>query len=256
MLKKVLVMFGMVAAFVGNAGAVGTDGDGCYLIGTADELKEFAGIVNGSSNAFTGCAKLTADIQYQRSNGSILNADRDKLLKPGEQPYYVWTPLQNFSGTFDGQGHTIYGLYASSNREPVGFIANADGATIQNLHITDSYFAAKSEGCTGNGNNITCKNVAAGFVALVSGSLTFEKCGFSGVVDGESRFIGGLVGATVKDVKIFINNSYNEGFVKNGAGLVGTFLMKTDINVENSYNTGVTASGSPLIGATAGKVVI
>lgn len=96
MLKKVLVLFGMVAAFVGNAGAALTPVDGCYFIGTADE---FAVLVNGVEGnkgyairpISNPCAKLTADIQYQRSNGSILNADRTGLRDTdGNVPSHEW----------------------------------------------------------------------------------------------------------------------------------------------------------------------
>lgn len=146
----------MVAAFVGNAGAEAvtpkqeTTGDKCYLIGTADELEGFA--KNVAATGFTGCAKLTADIHYL-GNAQLLNNDRTGLQKDENGSIIPcdgsdacggvnlqWTPLKNFAGTFDGQGHTIYGLYAVS-ASSVGFVSRASGtSTIENLHIADSYF--------------------------------------------------------------------------------------------------------------------
>lgn len=246
MLKKFLVMFGMVAAFVGNAGAEAvtpkqeTTGDKCYLIGTADELEGFA--KNVAATGFTGCAKLTADIHYL-GNARLLNAEGDGLAcgnNCGSDKQ--WTPLKNFAGTFDGQDHTIYGLYAMGN-DGVGFISNTTGTvTIKNLYIKDSYFFTNAQSpCNGkNGAQARCPYGAGGFVAYAeqNTNLTLEKCGFSGVVNGATTGgNGGLVGSVGGgDTGNFtFRHSYCDGSVY-GAGLIGTFVMKTNIKVENCYN--------------------
>lgn len=266
----------MVAAFVGNAGAAKTTDpgaggdpsqepgncgdlnteDGYYLIGNADELKAFACLVNGSSNAFTGKAKLTADIHYL-GNAQLLNDAGDGLACGtncgSEKP---WTPLQNFAGTFDGQDHTIYGLYAMGNNG-VGFIRNTSGATaaVKNLHIADSYFYANtSTGCSGNGNgNKKCLMVAGGFVAYTddNSTLNLERCGFSGAISGGHDQNGGLVGAIGRTATLNLTNSYNEGYV-NGSGLIGTAVQQGIVNVNNCYSTGTYASTAyPLMGEPA-----
>ncbi len=246
MLKKVLVMFGMVAAFVGNAGAEAvtpqqeSTGDKCYLIGTADELEGFA--KNVAATGFTGCAKLTADIHYL-GNAQLLNDAGDGLAcgnNCGSEK--SWTPLRNFAGTFDGQDHTIYGLYAMGN-DGVGFISNTTGTvTIKNLYIKDSYFFTNAQSpCNGkNGAQARCPYGAGGFVAYAeqNTNLTLEKCGFSGVVNGATTGgNGGLVGSVGGgDTGNFtFRHSYCDGSVY-GAGLIGTFVMKTNIKVENCYN--------------------
>ncbi len=261
MLKKFLVMFGMVAAFVGNVGAEAvtpkqeTTGDKCYLIGTADELEGFAGIVNGSATAFKGCAKLTADIHYL-GNAQLLNDAGDGLAcgnNCGSDK--SWTPLKNFAGTFDGQDHTIYGLYAAESSP--AFIRNTkDSATVKNLKIADTYFySTDGNPCSGNGNNAECVGVAGGFVGYVekSARLLMESCGFSGAVSGveaTNKRNGGLIGTLGGSSKLYLKNSYNEGFV-NGGGLIGATVMKADLDANNCYNIGTTVF--PLLGQKYGN---
>lgn len=193
----------------------------------------------------------------QRSNGSILNAERKGLLKSGEQPTYVWTPLQNFSGTFYGQGHTIYGLYASST-DAVGFIRNVSGkATIQDLVIADSYFKEETkEGCSGKNGNVNCENNGGGIVGYTNDRATLNliKCGFAGVVDGSGVQNGGLLGGAGKGTILNFTDSYNEGYI-HGSGLIGSCAMSANFNVDNCYNTGLyfseDATTAPLIGKPA-----
>lgn len=115
-----------------------TDENGCYQIGSAEELYGFAELVNNGNSDIN--AKLTADIVV---NENVLDANGD--VNAGD--FTQWTPIGGFdtpySGTFDGQGHTISGLYVSSSEGHVGFIGCVTGsAVIKNLGIVDSYFSS------------------------------------------------------------------------------------------------------------------
>ena len=60
-----------------------------------------------------------------------------------------WLPIGTagtpFTGTFDGDGHSIIGLYINrSNSDYVGFFGDADGATIQNLSIENGNVKGKT----------------------------------------------------------------------------------------------------------------
>lgn len=71
--------------------------DGIYQIGTGAELAWFANAVNNKTSGTVFAAVLTADIDLG---------------------YHEWTPIGNtaagsFPGTFDGNGHTVKGLYIS-----------------------------------------------------------------------------------------------------------------------------------------------
>ena len=154
------------------------DGDGNYLIGNAAELYGFAELVN-NGNA-TANAKLTADIVV---NENVLDANGE--ANTGD--FVQWTPIGNvfYSGTFDGQGHTISGLYVSGNSYSVGLIGKVSGsATIKNLGIVDSYF-----------------NSSGNFLGSIVGdvdrqsSVTLANVYSTSTVKGVN-FIGGLVGGS------------------------------------------------------------
>ena len=96
------------------------DGD-FYLISTANELRLFAAIVNGTDGMTrntAACGKLTADI--------LLNDTEDwESWNETTAPTNNWTPIGNssqpFTGTFDGQGHTVSGIFVNSGNNCQGF---------------------------------------------------------------------------------------------------------------------------------------
>lgn len=93
-----------------------------YLISTAEELYWFAGLVNGDASVcINGISKnrnawavLVDDITV---NSGVLKADG--TLADGASSFAQWTPIGNSSnryiGNFDGQGHTISGLYFNNS---------------------------------------------------------------------------------------------------------------------------------------------
>ena len=98
-----------------------------YQIGTAAQLYWFAGLVNGTltdgtSQKTNANAVLTANIRVNTDLLASLN--EDGTVKDGKT-VETWTPIGNlnlkYAGTFDGQGHTISGLYfKDSNTSYVG----------------------------------------------------------------------------------------------------------------------------------------
>ena len=96
------------------------------LISNAEELKAFHDIVNGENGRtqkLDACATLTADIVL--NDGTF---DEDGNYTPGPSsitPPTEWTPMgvtysAAYTGTFDGAGHTIQGLYCNSNSRAPG----------------------------------------------------------------------------------------------------------------------------------------
>ena len=216
------------------------DGDGNYLIGTAAELYGFAQLVN-NGNA-TANAKLTADIVV---NENVLAANGDANTGDFEQ----WTPIGNdryndkvYSGTFDGQGHTISGLYVSGSGWNVGLIGTAGGsAVVKNLGVVDSYF--------GSSNN----HIGSIVGGLSDGlSVTLANVYSTSTVAGDN-YVGGLVGGDGFG-SVTIINSYFAG--KTSAGwsygthhddlVSGDFNMPTSgtLNVVNSFVLGTSQYGT------------
>ena len=170
--------------------------DGYYSIGNAAELYGFAEIVNGGNAAAN--AKLTSDITV---NESVLDANGE--ANTGD--FVQWTPIGNYgnsttySGTFDGQGHTISGLYVSGSGWYVGFIGKVSGsATVKNLGILDSYFSSSN-------------NHLGSIVGGVSdnSSVTLANVYSTSTVMGDN-YIGGLVGGSA-DGSVTLINAYFAG---------------------------------------------
>ena len=112
----------------GEGGELEQAQDGTYLIYTAENLKEFADIVNG-----TDSISADSDADAKLMNNIDLNGSE-------ENP---WTPIGNsinqYIGTFDGNGHTISGLYIDSNADGQGLFGYVSGSgTVQNLSVSGS----------------------------------------------------------------------------------------------------------------------
>ncbi|MBQ0090088.1 MAG: hypothetical protein KBT27_12250, partial [Prevotellaceae bacterium] len=120
-----------------------TDGNGNYELSTAAELYWFANHVNVGNT--TACAILTEDITV---NESVLDSNGD--LASGT--FETWTPIgegaddKAYSGEFNGNGHTISGLYCNdTGKNNIGLFGKANnGAYIHDLGLKDSYFSGNS----------------------------------------------------------------------------------------------------------------
>ena len=141
-----------------------------YWIGTAQELADFRDMVNnGETNART-TATLTADIDLEG--------------KP-------WEPILNYAGTFDGQGHTIKGLYVSSSTGHAGLFGSVTGGTVKNLAVEGTVTADRGIA--------EISSYTGGVVGENSGGVI--NCAFSGEVTDSSNAnqdtiiaAGGVVG--------------------------------------------------------------
>ena len=157
---------------------VDADSDGYYDIGTADELYAFAAAVNGGSRSING--ELTADITV--NTGVMVNGS----LAADTSGFRVWTPIGNssvaFSGNFNGNDYTVYGLYFSDKSvDYVGLIGRSAGwNTVRNVRVSGSYlfgygYVGGVVGYSGYGGSIT-------------------SCYYSGVAKGAGTRVGGVVG--------------------------------------------------------------
>lgn len=104
----------------------GTEADP-YQIGTAQELAWLAYAVNNQMESEGYCAVLTADIDLGYCRWPVIGI----LSSNGQRAY---------TGTFDGQGHTVSGLYITSlgGRQKLGLFGVAQDAVIENLTVRGS----------------------------------------------------------------------------------------------------------------------
>ena len=112
-----------------------------------------------------------------------------------------------FSGTFDGNGKVISGLYIYQGHQGLGFIGIADGATIKNVILVDACIINRNmqEGDEAKygAHDGYDDDRFGGLVGLVDGDgATIENCLFAGVVGSQTakdrgspyEYVGGLVG--------------------------------------------------------------
>ncbi|MBQ4260080.1 MAG: bacterial Ig-like domain-containing protein [Lachnospiraceae bacterium] len=209
---------------------------------------------------------------YVLMNDIVLNeqeftCDANGNLTIDTSELYEWTPIGNynnrFSGRFDGNGHTISGVYIDSLDDYVGFFGYSNG-TISNLGIVNSYakgsqYVGGVAGYTGyyrtidncyNEGDIHGSSHVGGVVGYASNYSTIDNCHNEGSIHGNS-YVGGIVGYAY--YYSTLDNCYNMGSIHGGSntgGIVGRTYYST---ITNSCDLGnVTGSGS-YVGAVIGN---
>lgn len=179
--EKTILYYGTEEDF--EAGKWYTAGDAPYQISTGKELVYLAQLVNDGNNFSGKTIVLTANIDLSlicyAANGETGAAEVN------------WTPIgvgsanakeqKPFSGTFDGQGHTIGGLYINNSSQNQGLFGYVDkSAIVQNLIVT--------------GSVTTSKEYTGGIVGRSPRNKgTVRNCGFYGTVTATGTS-GGVVG--------------------------------------------------------------
>ena len=215
-----------------EAGANGWDGttltepelkDDVYQISNGAELAWFAAKVNGGD--YKIAAKLVNDIDLCA---------------------FDWTPIGGsksstaYQGTFEGDGHTIDGLYINNTN------------TYQALfgYIKDS----RISGITVDGE-VSAKQYVAGVVAYMGTKTYIDRCANKSNITGTSTYVGGVTGS-VSQATSQLTNAYNLGHIKgttNCAGVAG-YNHKSAV-IENVFSLGEVTGNTvaACIGGTTSK---
>ncbi len=195
-----------------------------YAIANADQLYWFADQVKNNHTSFKNAnAVLTADITV---NTGVLQSDG--TLADDTSSFRSWTPigysdLRIYTGIFDGQGHTISGLYVNdASARFVGLFGCAGtSSSVSNVGVVDSYF---------NGNN----NVG-GVCGYSNGKIT--NCYNQATVNG-SGYVGGVCGEAGPGSTSKITNCYNVGIVKGKTYTACVVGYADSGKVSNCYYSG------------------
>ena len=220
------------------------DADGTYLIGSPDELMWF------NQNAqMTDSARLTADI--------CINED----VKADTASLYKWTPISNYdkryTGSFDGAGHTVSGLYivTTNGTKGIGMFGYAGtGSMISNLTLADSIITGTANytgGIAGDAYDmqnchvlksvtVTGTQYVGGVAGYVDHSIS--ECSNAATVTASSSYVGGVTGYMFGETML---KCYNTGSVT-GASSVGglTGSIYNNGTVDSCYNTGAVKATS------------
>lgn len=110
-----------------------------YIILTAEQLARLSFVVNSSDKVYSGkYFKLGADILLNK--GAVI--DEKGALVADSTKLHKWTPIGNssvsFDGNFDGDGHTISGMFINTTSTHNGLFGNSNG-TVQNLTVDNSW---------------------------------------------------------------------------------------------------------------------
>ena len=209
-----------------------------YQISTADQLKLFRDIVNGSNGQ-----------TQNRGAYAVLTANIDLNNEP-------WTPIGNYTegnqiyyeGTFDGGGYTISGLNITGEFVYAGLFGTVKDGTIKSLTVAGKVSPSNSQcivgGIVGYASNAVIKNcgnhcsVTGRTTSIIGGIAGFNSSGaiidcynvgtISGINYAEA--IGGIVGSNSGT----ISNCYNVGTVSNDTS-VGEIAGHNSGTVENCY---------------------
>ena len=192
---------------------IGGTANNPYKIFTATQLAAFRDLVNRGGAGASAHAKL------------MDNIDLSEICS--EEEGDSWTPIGTsnnpYSGTFDGNGKTISGLYIdSSDNDYKGLFGRVNGGTVQDLSVSGDI----------NGNRYV-----GGVVGYNGGTVTGCIFSGSGSVSG-SYSVGGVVGYNISSV----TNCYNTGEVSGpdsvSGNSVGGVVGYNSSSVTNCYNTG------------------
>ena len=264
-----------------------------YIIKDADDLYGLATIVNEATDNF-------ADKYVVVANDITMNTNTPDNANKVESwasytPQVEWSTIGTnyndgtgkdwFSGTFDGQGHTIRGLYtAETNNERWAGLFGVTAATcnIKNFKLEDSYFEANAQVASivsrGSG---TLENIESSAVVVASaftgettgdkfvgtnaggifgqvhqGSVSLKNCSFSGTVKSAGSVVGGVLGLvsgsmTIEDCSFSGIASSGSGY---GAGIVGQISSVTAGKITGCTSTGTISAVGEYVGGIAAYI--
>ena len=213
-----------------------------YEISSAEELQYLSDLLSDEENRSSEYRNqhyiLTSDIS--------LNDTSDYAGWSEVGPEYDWRPIgvaAAFGGVFDGNGHTISGLYINADmeddntadaRKNGGLFAQIFGGTVKNLNLTEVYIEVSGDA------------LDTGAIAGSASKAEISDCTVDGLVIGYEGYTGGLVGnasgtirgcefdGIVRAAKDLDNDQAGQAYI---GGIAGSFSSVPSVGDEEE--TGV-----------------
>ena len=252
-----------------------------WHIYTPEEMKYFEEFVNGklTDEEKEGLEITDSTIVYLENDIDMGARQENGVLTAGT----AWNPIGidsagKFTGTFEGNNHTIKGIYVKKDGKFAGLFGNSD--TIQNLTIVDSYIEATGSvvggivGALREGSIINCNNIGTNVVSTGEGTNGINiggivgqfgaqnaiegkmvNCTNTGNIKSSGHSIGGVVGLFAsKRIESCVNDGKVTGGVENGYGQVGGIVgnMSTG-DIINCTNKGIITDEGLSTGGIAGR---
>ena len=239
----------LFAAISVGVWALEQDDDGYYLIGSVQDWKDFAALVNNDKGYTVRNVRMTADIN--------LGNDQTMIGRSYNGSYY------HYDGTFDGQGHTLTINYTGTSLSvyyaPFCLVRNC---TIKNLKVKScisSYFRDDTwtyvGGLVGQSRSFPCNienchvnvdfaspynTVYGGLVSYTEWSANISDCLIEGTVTGgDGRdYCCPFIGLINSSKTSSINNSLSTVTVTNVEVFNGAYYSGT-VTINNCFSTPV-----------------
>jgi hypothetical protein len=226
-----------------------------FEVHEAASQADLAAINNGGADALSGKYVLTEDIELDGVTGFDDNG---------------WIPIgvdnnNFFNGTFNGNNHTIKGLWVDRSSEFVGLFGFTRNAQIKNLIVEGE---VKGKGNVGSIVGYAANSNISDSHSIGSANGDYRVGGIAGTLQGSSvtnSYSTANISATADDAGgiaglVFysstIANSYSNGSVDgtehNVGGIAGRVI---DSSITNSYSTGDVHADYTNVGGIAGSVI-
>ena len=214
--------------------------NGVYQIKTANNLFWFAALVNGT---------LTDGTAQNAAASAVLTTD---IVLTGE----AWTPIGSksnpYTGTFDGQNHTISGMTIENAESYSGLFGNVTG-TVKNFTVTGTITITGSEAVSKVGGAVGSLGIAT-----AGGTVSGVTSDVDITVSAGNDHIGGVVGSMPENSSPTVENCVYTGDINitvaagSVAGIVGYIRTGTIQNCANQGGISVSGSGGGSVGGILG----
>ena len=275
MRKALFAIFGMAAMFAACSQTVSASSNDDEEKASATDSSDSKGTGDGSSGSGSSEDVLDKDCvgepgkpwdgttakEFACGSGTklspyiILTAEQLAKLAfivGANETEYIGNSSVAFTGNFDGNGHTVSGMFINTTSSHNGLFGNSSG-TVQNVTVADSWvtggkFTAgivgilKGDGVIKNAKNMSSVNgsaeATAGIVAATSHVYSkkglIEKCENMGFVQGK-KLVAGIIASS--DNGLVVRDVSNKGEIEGtyGVGGIGGHLGSST-NVSNAVN--------------------
>ena len=192
-----------------------------YLVATPGDLMQMHALPAST------CYRMTADV--------------DMATVPT-----AWTPLESFSGQFNGDGHSITNLRIENSSYRVGFVSSMlNGATVKKVNFVTPTMKIQSQ-------NAYCGIVAGDALGVTLDSVHVAGARISDDAFNVSAAVGGLVGCASLN-STFTSCSFTDGGIFTDASPLGGIVA--DLRTSSSVKASVVKAvliGNSSIGGIAG----
>ena len=155
--------FSASSTVTGNTTVVATVAVSCFNIATKEDWRAFCDLVNSGQTTLN--AKLTQDVDLE-TEIKMLGYDK------------------RYSGTFDGQNHTLKFNWNSGDQRRLAPFYTVDGATIKNLR-TEGYIKSITYGLSGLIYSVDGATTISGCVSAVNITSSYNEggCAAAGMIE-------------------------------------------------------------------------